>query len=78
MQRGSRGSLNNILTNMKNMQRRQSSGRNYNHLRLSGGAGPVTLHPDDVGYERGEEDDEDDEDEDDDLLFEMSDMTAIK
>ncbi|GAV29266.1 hypothetical protein PMKS-002748 [Pichia membranifaciens] len=78
MQRGSRGSLNNILTNMKNMQRRQSSGRSYNQLRLSGGAGPVTLHPDDVGYEHGEEDDEDDEDEDDDLLFEMSDMTAIK
>lgn len=78
MQRGSRGSLNNILNNMKNMQRGQSSsGRSFNQLRLNGGAGPVTLHPDDAGYEHGEED-EDDDDEDDDLLFEMSDMTAIK
>lgn len=85
-QRESRGSLNNILNNMKNIQRRQSSSagiKSSAYLRLNNGgsiSGPVTLRGDGITYPRQGEDNEDadEEDDDDDLLFEMSDMTAIK
>ncbi|KAG0684660.1 autophagy protein 13 [Pichia californica] len=92
---GNRGSLTNILRNIQRRQSSTGSGKTYDHLRINGKSGPVTLHSNDLGYERcydnnkrnhidddddddDNDDDEEEDEEEDDLLFEMSDMNAIK